>query len=1260
MTKSPSWQGSSLKIEKGNFHFGRRPGLKASSLIIRMREGTTMKAVLLWIFSASIVFGQQAEILEVENIVQSAKSRRDWSVAQVGEKLTVRDRIRTRRKSRAMVKVSDLYTMRMDQYTTVEITPRLTGVSKPTLNVAKGITFIFSREQEGEIEVTTPTANAALRGTQLVVEVGDDGKTSVAVLEGEVDLSNEFGDLVLKAGESGEAERGKAPERTAVIKSKNLVQWALYYPGILDGSRMEFEGVLKRSLAAYREGDLMTALALLPEQVGRLREERLYHAQVLLVVGRVDESEEILKTIPEEDLRGQALRRLIQAVTFSPAAVDNNGIAVEFKSTFELTQQRGLGEMALAESYYLQANHDLKSAQEQAKEATRLSPENGFAWARLAELEFSFGNRKAAKSALQYSLQLTPRNAQAYALQGFILAGENKLVAAGQAFESALTIDGALGNAWLGRGLIKIRSGDLLGGREDLQTAATVEPTRAIFHSYLGKAFGEDRQARLANKDWVLAQELDPLDPTPWLYSAIENQKGNRLNRAVKNLEESVRLNDNRRVYRSQLLLDQDRAVRGSNLASIFQNLGLSDVALREATKAVDADYTNSSSHLFLSNVFDELRDPRRVSLRYETAWANELLLANLFAPVGGGPLSQFVSRQEYSKLFHSDGVGASLLGEWRSDDEIFATASLFGVEKNLEFGIDVNYRNTSGTRRNNDSQLAEVFAQVKWEPNPNDKFYLLGTWVELSAGDSFQTFDNEPLEPFVDFEESQTPGSLLLGWNHRWKPGVHTLALAGRLASNARISNPVANQLLVARDSSGLRPSFLSPDQSGFLNFTDPRLREEVPRPGSLAGDGSSLVLSPLLIESISPFLNSGEVIGFGGVPFDFFSEQSFEFWTSEIQQVFQTEKNTLLLGGRLQTGEIESTAILTTETPNGIGGFATPASQQSISFDFNRYSAYAYDYWKPLADLTLIGGVTWDYLEHPDNFRNPPFADTTSVQEEISGKAGFIYRLEDWLTLRGAYSQSLGGVTFDESVRLEPVQLAGFNQSFRTVISESLVGSVEAPKFTTWGLSLEGKLPTQTWWGLTVEGISQDVSREIGVFTGFDEPSIFASSPAFFPDTLRQELEYDEISFTATLNQLLGEELVLGARYQLTHSRLSQSIPDLAEVSEFGNLSDEATLHNLSLNMNWNSPSGFYANLEGQFVWQSLRDDSAFGASREGDEFVQVDSTLGYRFRDNQADISLSVLNLLGTDYQLSPLTPHEDFPRERTFLLRCRWNF
>src|SRR5207245_8009827 len=103
-------------------------------------------------------------------------------------------------------------------------------------------------------------------------------------------------------------------------------------------------------------------------------------------------------------------------------------------------------------------------------------------------------------------LKLAPRNAQAFALKGFLLSAENHIAEAITSFNQSISLDGGFGDAWLGRGLCKIRVGLSLPHRmgegrgegfayspfriphsaiEDLQTAATLEPNRSLLRSYL-------------------------------------------------------------------------------------------------------------------------------------------------------------------------------------------------------------------------------------------------------------------------------------------------------------------------------------------------------------------------------------------------------------------------------------------------------------------------------------------------------------------------------------------------------------------------------------------------------------------------------------------------------------------------------------------------------------------------------------------------------------------------------------------------------
>src|SRR5262249_16278940 len=152
------------------------------------------------------------------------------------------------------------------------------------------------------------------------------------------------------------------------------------------------------------------------------------------------------------------------------------------------------------------------------------------------------------------------------------------------------------------------------------------------------------------------------------LYLALLRQRENRINEAVRELEESEDLNKNRSLYRSGMLLDEDQAVRGANLAAIYRDAGMYEVAAREAERAVSSDYANYSAHLFLADSYNELRDPRQINLRYETPWLSEYLMANLLSPPGAGTLSQTVSEQDYSRLFERDGLGLASSSEYFSN----------------------------------------------------------------------------------------------------------------------------------------------------------------------------------------------------------------------------------------------------------------------------------------------------------------------------------------------------------------------------------------------------------------------------------------------------------------------------------------------------------------------------------------------------------------------------------------------------------------
>ena len=197
------------------------------------------------------------------------------------------------------------------------------------------------------------------------------------------------------------------------------------------------------------------------------------------------------------------------------------------------------------------------------------------------------------------------------------------------------------------------------------------------------------------------------------------------------------------------------------------------------------------------------------------------------------------------------------------------------------------------------------------------------------------------------------------------------------------------------------------------------------------------------------------------------------------------------------------------------------------------------------------------------------------------MSPKAGLEWSPGKETHLRSYYAQSLGGVFFDNSVRLEPTQIAGFNQAFRSLIPESVLGLVPGTRFETWGVGVDQTFrKTGTYLLAEAQFLNSDATRTVGVLTNSDPIAPFPDSPA----STRQSLDYFEKSLLVAANQLLGEHWSLGARYKLTHSDLHGRYPGLPSgtTGASGLEHVSGSLHQLTLEATCYLRCGFFAQFE------------------------------------------------------------------------------
>ncbi len=674
------------------------------------------------------------KLASVQNHVETKGSAGgDWGPSTLNQSLHAKDRVRTGERSRAAILYSDQTLHRINEKSEVEVLAPQAG-DPGVLRVIAGQHYFSSRSPKDYGRVETPTVTAAIRGTEFAVDVLADGTTTITMIEGLVDASNAFGSVSVAAGEAAFIEPGRAPTKRVVVRPRDAVSWSLYYPRVLGGADAARLGALgpqgdqlARAAELLAVGQVSQATAL----IGQAREAKPNDPLALALGSIVD---------LVADRKTEALAGAKRAVEADP----NSATA------------------ALALSFAEQAHFDIREAREMAEAAARLDPESAEAQARVAELRLAEGDTSGAREAADRAVRRDPGSARALAVLGFVQLAELRSKDALGSFEKAVEADPSFPLAHLGLGIARLRS-DLRAGREEIQTAVILDPETSLYRSYLGKAYFEERRPGPAQKELEAAKELDPEDPTPWLYSAILKRTYNRPVEALSELGESIERNDRRAVYRSRLLLDEDLAVRSADLAGIYNDLGFDQLGMVTARQSADLDQSNYSSHLFLSGTYRNLPG-------FAPAFLSETLQSRIYQPVSVNAVrpdtvNESVSFNEYTALFDRPrlrGFASLRYGDTDTDlptaldaNELDSSKSS-GGDATVTFNQDrlagaISYQTfeSDGFRVNNDIDNESIRAFVVLAPSHRDQ-------LQLNVIDGARDTGDLPLRDYAALQNSE------------------------------------------------------------------------------------------------------------------------------------------------------------------------------------------------------------------------------------------------------------------------------------------------------------------------------------------------------------------------------------------------------------------------------------------------------------------------------------------------------------------------
>ncbi len=673
-----------------------------------------------------------AKIVSIEGRVEALRAGdATWQAVSLNDTYCPDDRVRTLENSRAAIQLQNETIIRLDQNTTVRFSG-LDPQSPTLLQLIRGSAFFLSRFPR-TLTIETPFVNAASGGTEFHIEVNEkDQTTTITVIEGTMNLTNEAGSTVVTAGQSAVAQAGQAPVLRVVVRARDAIQWALYYPPVLSLRDLRLEAteglaetdwraMVQRSIESYRAGDLAKAFAAMEGAPEDIADPGFYtyRASLLLSVGRVDEARaDIDKAL------GLSPRDALALALQSIMAVVQNEPEKALKLATEATQAAPDSvSVRIALSYAQQANFNLPEALAAAKEAVKIDLEASLAWARLAELWMSEGDLGEALDAAKKAEALNPKEVRIQTVLGFVHLTQIKIDAAKNAFEKAIALNSADPLPRLGLGLARIRKGDLEQGRKEIEIAATLDPNNALIRSYLGKAYYEEERDPQAAIQLDMAKELDPMDPTPYLYDAIRKQTINRPVEALHDLQESVKLNDNRAVYRSRLLLDNDLSSRSVSQGRIAEDLGFGQLALSEGWKSVNTDPTNYSAHRFLADSYAALPNS-------EIARQSALLQSQLLQPLNSNPVQPSLSDDsalspstgpvnpsfnEYTQLFERNRAQLLASGIVGNQDTWGEEAVVTGLYDKYSLSIGQFRHSTNGFRENAfvDERIFDAFLQA-------------------------------------------------------------------------------------------------------------------------------------------------------------------------------------------------------------------------------------------------------------------------------------------------------------------------------------------------------------------------------------------------------------------------------------------------------------------------------------------------------------------------------------------------------------------
>lgn len=630
------------------------------------------------------------------------------------------------------------------------------GRSWSQVKVERSATVASADAATAQLRVTTPGGVAAIRGTEWAIEVGEDGLTTVAVLEGRVEFGNPQGSVSIGPAEEASARPGEAPIKRQLVNPQSRVQWvAVYrfpwsrYPELAEA---DWQSVAR----ALRDDDHAAANFAL-----RMRDRSplavLLLAELALARGEPRAAVDLLAALPVGDVRAVALR--------VEAALRLDEIATA-RRVLETAPAHAETALAAGELHRLEGEARPASA---AFERARIAaPGDARGWLGGGRVATEREDLRVAWPLFDAAQRISPQDALMIAERAHADTLGGNLADARGGYEKALALAPDDYVAWTGLGLLELKSGHTEAALEPLLKATAIEPRYARAALYTGIAYWQLGRAGNALDTFARASRLDPNDPLPHFYAAMIHSDRLEPGAAVAAAQRAIALWPKLKSL-NQVASDQ----KGSaNLGATLARFGLEEWALSSAWQSYTPFW--GASHLFLAD------------RTHDTYGKNSELFQGFLADplvFGADPRrNSLIARPESvlgarAKASAGQQKAVEAGGQWtgyRADPLPFAWFA--DVEANRATPDDLSLR----------TDLANVTLGLGVKPSFDTGVFLFANRYRLDLDFA------DPASWLKDTHARSEPTRIDLGYHHKFSPEAHFWFKAGYGNQDRSVIGPI------------------------------------------------------------------------------------------------------------------------------------------------------------------------------------------------------------------------------------------------------------------------------------------------------------------------------------------------------------------------------------------------------------------------------------------------------------------------------------